>query len=173
MLCHSADDQRLDRYAAVAAAPTVELRRLHRPNHRQIAFRLCDHRPTSAVANALHCIVYSLPEPSSPDLGSTLFEQNGTSQDDEWEAAAAGVDGSIILAGVTEGDWVETNTGEGDFAALSLDAAGTAQWSYQASASCLIDPSTDGYACGIRTSHWAHTVESTVRCQVSYSFAAE
>lgn len=64
---------------------------------------------------------------------SPLLEQDGTSSDDEFNAAIAVPDGSIILAGYTRGRWETTDEGNQDFAAVSLDADGKEMWRYQVS----------------------------------------
>lgn len=69
---------------------------------------------------------------------SRLLEQAGTIYEDEWESAVAGTNGSIVLAGFTEGSWETTIKGDADFAAVTLDAAGRTLWSYQVSAFCFI-----------------------------------
>lgn len=65
-----------------------------------------------------------------------FVEQDGTIDNDRWESAVAGPNGSSILAGYTEENWAEISAGGYDFAALSLDAAGIALWSYQVRAFC-------------------------------------
>lgn len=55
--------------------------------------------------------------------------------DDEFEAVATAIDGaSVLIAGNTDGSWVETNEEAGDnadFAAMAMDADGTVLWTYQ------------------------------------------
>lgn len=68
-----------------------------------------------------------------------VLEQDGTIFEDDWESAVAGPDGSIILAGFTEGSWLTTINGLRSFAAVSLDATGTVLWSYQVRDFCLED----------------------------------
>lgn len=61
-----------------------------------------------------------------------LVEQDGTSSTDRPDAiAAVGTDGSIVLAGWTSGDWDAANEGDGDFAAVKLDADGVQLWTWQ------------------------------------------
>ena len=57
--------------------------------------------------------------------------QDGTSDDDYIYTAVATGDGSTVLAGYTEGFWNGTNNGLEDFAAVKLDADGTAEWKWQ------------------------------------------
>lgn len=45
--------------------------------------------------------------------------------------AAAGDDGSFVLAGWTNGTWDEPSDDSFDFAAVKLDADGTETWRYQ------------------------------------------
>lgn len=52
-----------------------------------------------------------------------------------WTAAATAVDDSIVLAGITFGNWVGTEgihaDGIRDFAAMAVDEEGLHLWSYQ------------------------------------------
>ncbi|CAM9911095.1 unnamed protein product, partial [Sphacelaria rigidula] len=57
--------------------------------------------------------------------------QGGSQSSDRLHAAAMGLDGSVILAGQTSGDWNGSNAGVTDFAALKLDADGVLQWRWQ------------------------------------------
>lgn len=62
--------------------------------------------------------------------------QDGTAGDDMLRAVTVARDGSIVLAGSTEGAWNGVSTASyynADFAAVKLDAAGTEVWRYQAS----------------------------------------
>lgn len=54
--------------------------------------------------------------------------QDGTSDEDNLNDAVVNSDGSVVLAGSTEGDWGGTNAGLGDFAAVKLDESGTVLW---------------------------------------------
>eukprot|EP00904_Undaria_pinnatifida_P006344 jgi/Undpi1/283/HiC_scaffold_1.g00279.m1 len=58
--------------------------------------------------------------------------QNGTTGNDELYGAANGRDGSIVLAGVTEGAWKGAHAGGlRDFCAVKLDADGGEVWRWQ------------------------------------------
>lgn len=57
--------------------------------------------------------------------------QNGTSSADMFDAATMGLDGSVVLAGYTGGDWASPNAGGNDFAAVKLDADGMLLWQWQ------------------------------------------
>eukprot|EP00903_Cladosiphon_okamuranus_P018719 g17232.t1 len=65
--------------------------------------------------------------------------QDGTDTGDYVKAAAAGLDGSIFVAGYTYGDWSEAVSGKGDFAVTKLDGRevselgleGRELWKYQ------------------------------------------
>lgn len=46
-------------------------------------------------------------------------------------AATPRVDGSIVLAGVTDGNWDGELVGTTDFAAVALDEDGAELWRYQ------------------------------------------
>ena len=60
------------------------------------------------------------------------FRQNGTTGNDEIYGAANGRDGSIVLAGVTEGAWRGAHAGGlRDFCAVKLDADGGEVWRWQ------------------------------------------
>ena len=41
------------------------------------------------------------------------------------------VDGSVVLAGATDGSWNTTSAGDSDWAAIKLDAEGTVVWKWQ------------------------------------------
>lgn len=45
--------------------------------------------------------------------------------------AAAGDDGSFVLAGYTDGEWRDSFDDSFDFAAVKLDANGTELWRWQ------------------------------------------
>lgn len=64
--------------------------------------------------------------------------QGGTPQYDKFEAADTAIDGSIVVAGFTCGNWTGTKNISGDdlcdFAAMAIDAKGTPLWSYQVKA---------------------------------------
>lgn len=57
--------------------------------------------------------------------------QDGTAEDDKVFAATMGSDGSIVLAGETNGNWDGTSNGKMDFAAIKLDADGLEIWRWQ------------------------------------------
>ncbi|CAM9524878.1 unnamed protein product, partial [Ectocarpus sp. 13 AM-2016] len=57
--------------------------------------------------------------------------QDGTVGDDVFRGVAIQADGSIILAGTTEGDWDGPNAGGGDFAMVALSADGEELWRWQ------------------------------------------
>lgn len=48
-----------------------------------------------------------------------------------FDAATMGLDGSVVLAGYTGGDWASPNAGGNDFAAVKLDADGMLLWQWQ------------------------------------------
>lgn len=69
-------------------------------------------------------------------LGCVLvaFRQDGSDYNDEFFAAAIGNDGSVVMAGYTEGNWSTTNAGDlgtRDFAAAKIDADGVLIWKWQ------------------------------------------
>lgn len=67
----------------------------------------------------------------------SIDTQDGTSSNDEIQAAAATGDGFVVLAGYTFGEWSEGLTGEEcDFAAVKLDANGTEVWRWQVIVVC-------------------------------------
>lgn len=47
-----------------------------------------------------------------------------------YDVAAVG-DGSVVMAGSTEGSWNEDNEGGDDFAAVKLDSNGSVVWKWQ------------------------------------------
>ena len=60
-----------------------------------------------------------------------VVRQDGTSATDTFYGAAGGQDGSVVLAGVTEGSWQGAHAGgANDFAAVKLDADGEI-WRWQ------------------------------------------
>lgn len=61
-------------------------------------------------------------------------EQSGTEFDDEFEGAAIGNDGSVVISGYTYGSWAVTQAGDDedtDFVAMAMDADGNVLWEYQ------------------------------------------
>lgn len=62
------------------------------------------------------------------------MQQDGSEKSDAFLAAAAGDDGSVILAGFSGGGWEGTNRGKEDFAAVKLDADGAVLWKWQVGA---------------------------------------
>lgn len=58
--------------------------------------------------------------------------QDGTAEDDKLFAATmVGSDGSIVLAGETNGNWEGESSGKMDFAAIKLGADGSEIWRWQ------------------------------------------
>ena len=55
---------------------------------------------------------------------SYQFPQDGTSGNDYLESTAVQADGTIVLGGITDGDWSGANTGGFDIALVALDAYG-------------------------------------------------
>ncbi|CAM9731332.1 unnamed protein product [Ectocarpus fasciculatus] len=70
-----------------------------------------------------------------PDGLYSWHWQDGTSDEDNLNDAVVNADGSVVLAGSTEGDWAGTNAGLGDFAAVKLDESGTVLWKWQSGTS--------------------------------------
>lgn len=61
-----------------------------------------------------------------------MCPQDGTSLKDRLFASALCKDGSVVLAGYSEGNWAEANAGGSDLAAVKLDVAvGTEIWRWQ------------------------------------------
>lgn len=61
----------------------------------------------------------------------TFVPQDGTSSLEWVTPAVATGEGSAVIAGNTEGSLFGTNSGDGDFAAVKLDANGTIEWTWQ------------------------------------------
>lgn len=59
--------------------------------------------------------------------------QDGTSLKDRLFASTLCKDGSVVLAGYSEGDWAEVNAGGSDLTSVKLDAVGTESWRWQVS----------------------------------------
>lgn len=57
--------------------------------------------------------------------------QDGSDGYNRLRAATALADGSVVLAGYTEGDWSESNQGGKDFAAVKLGVSGLEEWRWQ------------------------------------------
>lgn len=58
--------------------------------------------------------------------------RDGTSATDMFYGAADGQDGSVVIAGATEGSWQGAHTGgTNDFAAVKLDVDGGEIWRWQ------------------------------------------
>lgn len=67
-----------------------------------------------------------------PPHRSVCWIQDGSDEYDAAHAVVMADDGSVILAGVVGGEWVEEPLGgEGDFAACMLDTNMTLVWSWQ------------------------------------------
>ncbi|CAM9572083.1 unnamed protein product [Ascophyllum nodosum] len=65
------------------------------------------------------------------DYGKVLWTwQDGTNSSDGWDGLAIGVDGSVVLAGKTQGSWNATSAGDNDWAAMKLDAEGKVVWKW-------------------------------------------
>lgn len=62
---------------------------------------------------------------------NAVLRQDGTDSDDTTKSVAVGGDGSIYLAGYTEGDWNQQNAGETDFAVTKLSPDGSLLWRWQ------------------------------------------
>ena len=63
--------------------------------------------------------------------------QGGTIFDEQFEGAAIGTDGSIVMSGYTYGNWSATTEGDDgdmDFVAMSMDANRNILWTYQVGA---------------------------------------
>lgn len=67
--------------------------------------------------------------------GRFLLPQGGTDYEDDFEGAAVGQDGGIVLAGHTTGNWSGESEGGVDFAAVKLDADGNVLWKWQVNSS--------------------------------------
>lgn len=67
--------------------------------------------------------------------------QDGTALEDVWAGAATTINGSIVLAGYTYGNWAGTEDirldEERDFAAMSMDGERLQLWSYQVKLSLM------------------------------------
>ncbi|CAN0213505.1 unnamed protein product [Ascophyllum nodosum] len=57
--------------------------------------------------------------------------QGGTNSSDVWYGLSVSEDGSVVLAGQTDGSWNATSAGVSDWAAMKLDAEGTVVWKWQ------------------------------------------
>ena len=64
--------------------------------------------------------------------------QEGSGSFDRIRGAAALNEGSVILVGETDRDFVATNQGYGDFATFELDANGTVLWRWQVMSTALL-----------------------------------
>ena len=60
-----------------------------------------------------------------------LLPKEGSAEEDSFWGAVAGDNASVILVGLTHGNWSGTNHGGGDFAAVKLDADGSVLWRWQ------------------------------------------
>lgn len=59
------------------------------------------------------------------------YAQGGSAGNDLIFAVAIAEDGSVVLAGRTNGSWVGENAGQSDFAAVKLQADGKEIWRWQ------------------------------------------
>ena len=57
--------------------------------------------------------------------------QDGTEENDKIFAAAAVDDGSVIIAGYTEGSYGAVNSGSTDFVAVKIDRDANLMWKWQ------------------------------------------
>ena len=64
--------------------------------------------------------------------------QDGSNSNDAMFGAIALNEGSVILVGRTEGDFVGTNQGSSDFVAVELDTNGTVLWRWQVMRASLL-----------------------------------
>ncbi|CAN0059164.1 unnamed protein product [Ectocarpus sp. 4 AP-2014] len=73
---------------------------------------------------------------TSPDFlvfGTCRGAQDGTEKDEVISTCSKTADGNVVLTGLTQGDWVEINTGLWALVAVKLDVAdGSVIWRYQA-----------------------------------------
>ena len=77
-------------------------------------------------------VAYNINSVDRDTYDLVAVRQNGTSGIDTFYGAADGQDGSIVLAGVTEGSWQGAHLGgTNDFAAVKLDADGVEVWRWQ------------------------------------------
>ena len=60
-----------------------------------------------------------------------IYSQDGTAGEDTLKGVAIQADGSILLAGYTEGDWDGESAGERDFIMVALSADGEELWRWQ------------------------------------------
>lgn len=65
-------------------------------------------------------------------FGTCRGAQEGTEKDEVISTCSKTADGNVVLTGLTQGDWVETNTGLWALVAVKLDVAdGSVIWRYQ------------------------------------------
>lgn len=76
----------------------------------------------------------------APDGSESWRWQDGTLADDVMVGitASPGIDGSVVLAGRTEGDWRSANAGAADFVVVKLARDGGEEWRWQVSVSPAI-----------------------------------
>ncbi|CAM9944679.1 unnamed protein product, partial [Ectocarpus sp. 12 AP-2014] len=61
------------------------------------------------------------------------WQQDGTEKDEVISTCSKTADGNVVLTGITQGDWVETNAGLWALVAVKLDVTdGSVIWQYQA-----------------------------------------
>ena len=113
----------LGRVRESASLPIVTMWRVGEPDDVRLHAHLCNSTLCSwddAVRNIL-----------------SIRPQDGTPLKDRIFASALCGDGSVVLAGYSEGDWAEANAGGSDLAAVKLDAAvGTEIWRWQVRPFC-------------------------------------
>lgn len=67
----------------------------------------------------------------SSNIAYTCQEGSQGGANDVFSGVATGPDGSIVLAGYTDGSWDAPSKGGTDFAAVNLDAEGAVLWRWQ------------------------------------------
>lgn len=74
---------------------------------------------------------------SATSVSNVCYCQNGTSEHDYIDAAAAGPDGTYVFVGSTRGNWSAANAGLEDWIVFKVDAQRDILWTWQVVAGLL------------------------------------
>lgn len=88
---------------------------------------LIRHYARSVLLN-MHIVVSVV---TTPGVYCGRRQDGSDGGNDVFRACTAFDDGSVIIAGHTEGDWDGANNGGSDFAVVKLNALGLEEWRWQ------------------------------------------
>lgn len=110
------------------------LLKLHQDVHLRLSgeYLVTRRNYPSYQVQAEHSVQHRAIRDASLASVSIPFGQDGTSSSESATSCAMADDGSVILGGATQGDWMGTNKGSGDFMAVALRSSdGSELWRWQ------------------------------------------